>query len=932
VESPDRRESKLEEDGPVPSSPVLQESTRLQWLSRPSPTAAFLHSAPAGSGGTTPAVPALYDGQRLYALQGSNAKLVVSGWGTGSTDGGRNDHDTDAAPTCVATLDRPALSLALLQHHRPLNSASHVAVVLFGSCQDGRVYVAYEAGKDGPWRVEYFESYANQKLDPNCLVGTVASTWYSGGSTFVENRKRKIDEGEQVDGRIEYTLSQVYREDRGVSLIRYKIVVGSETAMIECTAQEQTSIELLGRKLSLERIRDLKVVGMVDANSAVVVSFHACSLTANGTKPAPSQYYASISTRTNEMIGSPVPLAPNTTHTGIVGTALFAALTEDGNIVLYDCVRGACVYDAALSFLQTSTPAAFVVGNSRCSRLAVAYLKDGAWFVAHATVALESTVHDRQVAGIQSKRLTLACGMTSALSIGNIVAGLVKANTMLLDDELSSRHCENAAEQKALDTGTCGCDGPKWRLVTMYLSVIFVLFFLPPLFHTKGLSIFKDACKHVQSGSQCATEPFFLAKAYRVAYKAACSGTISISEGQQGNPQDAILSKNGKLVNGTKFVNGIHASPQKVKGLVSTINGNSEDISRLKTWKASESASVTSEDDHDDDDASRSDIVLHCDGRPPQEFVLGASSLVVDILCSLRKAGVDTARNDARFILKTLVQSTKLSARSQLVNTLSGHSISLYSLMRSMELSTNASCAKSAYSPVEMIIDLMACCSDVSEHMIASILRYMVTRAVPRDVARFWKAKIAQDEHAMLGKCQRLLVLESLSSPTTDQRNECKRIGARILLVATASILQQLMSSSFNKTLLREALKSAMSVDELRLLARILVQTARKPERLLFHGERRNMYSIAKCMVIVADCIRDADSVGNDSAVDLILHAVQKEVTISGRILGLQKLINEAADAIGLARKVPARSGRLKAKENATPKGLAPYQIERLVF
>jgi hypothetical protein len=418
-----------------------------------------------------------------------------------------------------------------------------------------------------------------------------------------------------------------------------------------------------------------------------------------------------------------------------------------------------------------------------------------------------------------------------------------------------------------------------------------------------GVQLLEEAYRKVCDEASEAAEPSFLLDAYSVALTVAQGGDASTPNGRNGhNPQDAVLSKNGKMVN------GIHHSSQKKK---------------------------TSTRD-DDMDAVVTRHAYHKTRTIPQAFIDSATSVAVSILCSSGSFIAESAiRNDARLVLRRLVRSGKVSARTHLVHISDmAKSSNFFGLLRALELSAEEEGTWSAYTPIELANDIFSFCPDASERQMIAAIHYTLSRALPKDIASFFaRDKSVGEQHPFLRRSVRYSALASKLGLSADEKDELAVLGHRLILSGTALLTQRVTEySKVNLSLLRDAFESELSQDEVRLLAQFLIDILTSPDKFRLSLKAGATSNALQCLSALCDSLHGtlAEDEGKDFA--RIRNAVSAELSKTGVILSLQKALQESVELIGSGSGGRSEASGQVMSDKKPSTSLPPYQIERLLF
>jgi hypothetical protein len=326
--------------------------------------------------------------------------------------------------------------------------------------------------------------------------------------------KRKLD---QQSSTAELVVYQFFRQEHGLSLVRLKVSVStpshSPNQSSWVTGSRQSA--LLSIRLVDERelaIAEISILGLVEDNNAVTVFYKLTDGLC---------FYATVSLRMGQVIGSPVAL-PFVKQVGLLGTVMLAVLTDNNEVLLFDTVRGARIGRHLLEGVSSSCGSCQLVTDMKRSRLAVFFVSDDGVDDNKYSIAYSSVQADIvKGQSLRGPRLSLAAGLASA-SGGSPLFGPTR--TLVFDGDVSD-------------------DGGESQMQAI----------------NRGLQFLDEACTKCGDGVKEASEPLFLLNAYEFASKMA-QGECSLTTIDEDNPQDAIKSKNGKKIN------GVHsASPKKVK-------------------------------------------------------------------------------------------------------------------------------------------------------------------------------------------------------------------------------------------------------------------------------------------------------------------------------------------------------------------------------
>lgn len=463
------------------------------------------------------------------------------------------------------------------------------------------------------------------------------------------------------------------------------------------------------------------------------------------------------------------------------------------------------------------------------------------------------------------------------------------------------------------------------------------------------------------------SEPSFVLKAFDNAMQSA-SGVVEFSKSQTVSNDHCLTAsenglENGKIVltnginsdnlrdslplkdvkkNGGKIVNGFHkktdvTSPTTVKDqLHMNGSGNQHQLERMN------------------DSSKNRQKRKHCQLSEMPPIMIDTATRTMIAILGMNITNPNTAhsiRNDARVVLRRLIRGGKVSARTQLNffptgNTQIVSSSGFMHLLRSLELSRveheNGE-VWSAYTPFDLICDMFEYCGDISERQMVVSLRYTLFNTRPADVASYFvrnKNVSGNNSLRQLGSNLLLILKQDVSNI------EKKTLLQHKMVVAAAALMIYditKFSVGFNVALLRNAFETEFDAAEFQVLLRLTMEMLSNPDK--FHlptSSKTSMKNLLKLIVTLYDCIPafKADS----SAIDPthMEHILSNLTAASGRMLSMQKLLQDTIDAISqntestqrqIETNQPANNVLDRPKQSPKPTtSLPPYQIERLLF
>ncbi len=293
----------------------------------------------------------------------------------------------------------------------------------------------------------------------------------------------------------------------------------------------------------------------------------------------------------------------------------------------------------------------------------------------------------------------------------------------------------------------------------------------------------------------------------------------------------------------------------------------------------------------------------------PQSFIDGSMQIVLSII---REEGKNSSTSlselgsDARHILKRLIQSKRVSARLHLEGSYAlqetgkGHPLSV--ILRSLEHSS-----ASPFSAVQLIVEMIVNCFDLSERQLVVILDYMMRHAKSNDIA-----ETVQYHKVNIGK--------KIAIDGDEKEN---------VTAGLKSILQMIVNySECNEAMLGVALVEELSSStEAIILARIL------PKLLVMnpYSDRKDSSVRSACQWIAAlsESFRDdlafAKASSGESYLNLLLKSVEGVTQNSQAVMSLKDSIG-VAEMAKKQKKLNARNGANEAEE------MWGYSIDHIVF
>jgi len=336
----------------------------------------------------------------------------------------------------------------------------------------------------------------------------------------------------------------------------------------------------------------------------------------------------------------------------------------------------------------------------------------------------------------------------------------------------------------------------------------------------------------------------------------------------------------------------------------------------------------------------------------PQSFIDGSVQIAMSAILTEKQdentqAVLSNLGREARCVLKSLLQSKRVSARIHFEGSYSlqetGKKHPLVTALKFSEhLATN-----NPLSALQMILELIVNCSDISERQLVVILNYMMRCAKPDDIIEtFTYSKNVRNQqlHALKeltsgnnARCKKRNNLKSANVSGEVIQEENPGHQKKIVLAGVMLVLQMVVEySECNETMLRLALAEELSSSsEAMILARLLPNLLlpdpyKNPLRQI---ERPNSVKSA-CQWIAAlsesfrDDLRFAMISPQDTYLTFLLNSVTKATKNSEAIMSFK-------DCIGVAemmKKYKKLNERKDASETPQIEDLMGYSIDRIIF
>ena len=719
--------------------------------------------------------------------------------------------------------------------------------VIYGSCRNGVIYVARVIG--GNMSVEYLEVKRPKGSDH---IGTFAEIEVDQART--SGRKRKMSD---ADGNSSVNFYQVFSDGVSVKIVRNNVSLSASNSdkLIKSGSlvQNTASVGLLGDGLSnsggqyaLDRV-ELLVSSSGSAPKISVVY----TVTTKGVQDSGcGTFCAAISLVNGEISNSPVRLHSQTNQFGLVADTVLAAASGQ-MIYLYDLMTGSTLQSNSLKRVirDMDRDDEWVLHtNDKHGILAIFFQKEECLHV-----ALSAAVLDENKASLSSNVLKSSSKLACSLLANSNNKFQYNINSF----DLASSKCGDK------DTNA------SFGLIRLDETV------------ARALTKLEETCSRLISKDESCSKTSFREEFNASMSTLALDVSSSIQDRKtpvvlsDSNPQD---SSNGELRTPTKNLkngklNGKHHSSS------SAIN----EVEMVPT-------------------------------STPQSFIDGSVQIVLSIIRGERQArnssvSLSKLDLDARYILKSLIRSKRVSARLHLEG-----SYALRETEKEHPLSVILKClehpsTENPFSALHMVIEMIVNCFDLSERQLVVILDYMMRHAKADDIVatvRYHKAE-------------------------TGTKFAVARHEKQTIIAGLKAVLAMIVGySECNEAMLRVALVEELSSStEAILLARML------PKLLVTnpHSDRTDRFARSACQWIAAlsESFRDdlawAKTSSGESYLNLLLDSVEKVTKNSQAVMLLKDSIG-VAEMVQKHKKLRARKGMNAPQEEE----MWGYLIDHIIF
>lgn len=728
--------------------------------------------------------------------------------------------------------------------------------IIYGSCRNGVIYVARVFGE--AISVEYLQ--VNQPKGA-IHVGTFAEI--EAHQANPPGRKRKMSEADGYSSSVNFyqifydgVLMKIVRNNVSLSISNPEKVIKTGSLI-----QDTASVSLLNDELSdhcshyaLDRVELLISSSSSAPKISVVYTVSKTSSSANQNNelqdPCCGKFCAAISIANGELSNSPVRLPSQTTQFGLIAESVLAAASSEV-IYLFDLVTGSTLQSNSLKRILGDIDGDrdwVLHTNDKHGILSLCFQRED-----HLHVALSTATLDESKVNLCSNKLKSSTKLACSL--------LACPNANLrYDVEEFDQVCNKGTLDKNVNSSSL--------LVRMDKSVARAL---TTLEKTRQMAISEDAEASSAISFREAFDTSLIALMKDVNNSDA---DIGVHVSTDINPQG---SSNGELGTQTK----------KVKN--EKINGR-----------------------------FHSSFIMKANDRKiptciPQSFIDKSVHIVLSIILREKKLKKGNKLGlDARHILKDLIQSKRVSARL--------HFEGSYALQETGKVHPLAMVLKyfghasieNPLSALQMIVEMIVNCTDLSERHLVIMLDYMMRHAKAGDIidtVRYHHAETVPKEYALV-KC-----------------HEKKTVVAGV-----RAVLQMIVGySECNEAMLRVALveelsSSAQSVILARMLPNLL--TANAYNNRAQHFVRSACQWIAALSESFAEDLSRAKTSSGQNYLSLLLNSIEHNSKNSQAVMSLKDSIG-VAEMINKRNKLRSRKGLSEAPQIQDVWG---YSIDHIIF
>ena len=417
-----------------------------------------------------------------------------------------------------------------------------------------------------------------------------------------------------------------------------------------------------------------------------------------------------------------------------------------------------------------------------------------------------------------------------------------------------------------------------------------------------------------------------------------------------------IISRAEKFTSNESFRKTFYATIKRITKEIDNSNGastedmttnrNSRDPSHETATFPNKSTETFIDDENNSSDKDLSPCL-------PQSFIDGSVQIVVSAILAENEDGnrqdsLSRFGRDARFILKILLQSNRISARVHFEGShalqQTGNKHPLFRVLKAIDHPDT----KNPLSASEAVLDLIRHCSDISERQLVVILDYMMCYANPVEIRKTFSlsggVQIHQlhsfEEQSMSDNatlCKETTTLNNSTDASKANNENDPEHQNKIILDGVMLVLQMVVGySECNDAMLQVALGEELSSSQgAMVLARLL------PNLLIPEKHKNSLVEIKKQNLVKSACQWIA-SLSESFIDDLKSTMISPDETYQTFLLKSvanttknAEAVMSFKDCIGASEMIKKRK-KLKVGSDATEtqhaEDLMGYSIDRIIF
>mmetsp|Transcript_16490 Transcript_16490/g.31255 ORF Transcript_16490/g.31255 Transcript_16490/m.31255 type:complete len:978 (+) Transcript_16490:568-3501(+) len=331
----------------------------------------------------------------------------------------------------------------------------------------------------------------------------------------------------------------------------------------------------------------------------------------------------------------------------------------------------------------------------------------------------------------------------------------------------------------------------------------------------------------------------------------------------------------------------------------------------------------------------------------PQRIVDAVVGVAIEVALAAESNSFD--KTDAISALMICIRSGKFDGRSHFDKAFSSKSNnvlrSLLSLMKRMLRSEASTKPQIEESPLYLVCCLVKFCDSLSEHMLVSMVHFVLCHVSDEELTNHWKAMSKNDKwyaNTTIDNIEKRLNEVNPKQEECDQsKNDVEILERRLAISQKMFIIERIITHSrCNTALLREALREGIThadKGEVEVLMHLLARLLRKAGRHsmpLRKGER--ILNISSCISQWLSALVDANlgmlmkSLSGDGQFNKIIEATRKEISVTVSQTQALVNLNEFLDHAQVILENSNHDRKSRKNLDVSPPPL--YGIESLIF